>query len=85
MGLVHFHRKSFNHARVYVMTIIGLLLTAFTLINVPLAIAWFDVKFYEKWEKAIERLCEFDTVFCVILFLILIIFPQAVDYLTSEI
>jgi hypothetical protein len=47
--------------------------------------AWFDVKFYEKWEKAIERLCEFDTVFCVILFLILIIFPQAVDYLTSEI
>lgn len=67
------------------MTIIGLLLTAFTLINLPLAIAWFDVKFYEKWEKEIVHLCDFDTAFCVTLFLILIIFPESVDYLLSEI
>ena len=67
------------------MTIICLVLTAFTLINIPLVIAWFDVKFYEKWEKAIIHLCDFDTAFCVTLFLILIIFPQSVDYLLSEI
>jgi len=85
VGLVHFHRKSFNHARVYVMTIIGLLLTVFTLINVPLAIAWFDVKFYEKWEKAIEHLCEFDFIFCVSLILFAGFFPETASFLIREI
>jgi len=67
------------------MTMIGLLLTAFTLINIPLAIAWFDVKFYEKWEKAIERLCEFDFIFCVSLILFVGLFPETSGFLIREI
>jgi hypothetical protein len=69
---------------------IGLLLTAFTLINItliniPLAIAWFDVKFYEKWEKAIEHLCEFDFIFCVSLILFAGFFPETASFLIIEI
>ena len=64
---------------------ISLVLIVFSLINIPLAIGWFNQDWFEEWKKSIEYLCAFDFVFCVSMFIILIIFPETVVYLHKEI